>query len=373
MNYLIPFLLVSFFSLVLFFFFIGFNLIIFSIKRNETKNVVLSSLPSVSILIAMKNEKENIGKLVESLAKLNYPEEKFEIVLVDDNSADGTYESARELTSNFKNAKVLKAEEKPFAAKKGALAFGLNFCSYENIALTDADCFPEPDWLLRVSEALSKFDVAFGAAPLLASESFASRFASYESGKNQIYNLGALKTGIPLSATGRNFAYRKSAFEKIGGYENTLDTLSGDDDLLLREAFKRKLKIGFIRGDNASVYSRAPKTWREYLRQRARHVKTSHHYTFVQKVFAFGVFAGGIVTTYSFLLAPVNFFFVLPSVLSLKIAYSAYEKFRDFFGVRVSFFELLLFELIYPAVLIVNFIFSLFGADEWKITENKRT
>ncbi len=364
MNYLIDVLLVSYVLLV--FFFITFNLIIFHLKRNSTGDNEQSELNKISVLIAMKNEQDKIDNLLNALLELNYPKEKFEVVLVDDNSDDNSVERAESFSNKFDNLKIIKATEKIFPGKKGALSVGLEHCSNEFIALTDADCAPEKEWLRGVNEALQNYDVAFGIAPLKSGREFAAKFASYESGKNQIMNLAALKIGIPISATGRNFAYKKTAIESLGGYEKTAEILSGDDDLILREAYKNKLKIGFIFHERSSVFSEAPATWKEYFAQRSRHVKTSHKYTVIQKVFSFFVFFGEIVVGYSFLLFPVNYGFAFMSLLKLRVAQRNHNNYMDFFGNEVSFTDLILFEFIYPAILIINFTLSLFSKDRWK-------
>ena len=66
---------------------------------------------------------------------------------------------------------------------------------------------------------------------------------------------------MPYTAAARNFGFSKNAFELIGGYENTKDTKSGDDDLLLREAVKQNMKIGIVTRQDAFVYSETKKTF----------------------------------------------------------------------------------------------------------------
>ena len=314
----------------------------------------------------MKNESGNLPKLFKAISELNYPPDKFEIVIVDDNSSDDSFEKAKNLSANLENIKLVKAGKKKFPAKKGALNEGLKYCKFENIALTDADCEPSPNWLISISDALENSDFAFGAAPLKSSNNFVSNLASYESGKNQTANYLALKIGVPISATGRNFAYKKSSFEKIGGYGKTLETLSGDDDLLLREAFKNKFKITFAGYENSAVYSYAPDCWKNYFRQKKRHLKTSHHYTFTQKLFSSVYFLGDILSTYSLLLIPLSWYFSVPYIIKIKIAYFNYKKFRDFFGTKLTFAKIILYETIHPTIMIVNFIYSLFPANDWK-------
>ncbi len=332
-------------------------------------NVSSHSYQPISVLIAMKNEKENLPSLFNSLSNLDYPKDKFEIIIVDDNSTDGTFTAAKEIFSSLENVNIVKVTNKKYPYKKGALDFGLQFCKNDFIALTDADCKPEKDWLKKISVALEKFDLAFGSAPLIPTNTLASKFAAYESSKNQVANLIGLQIGIPFSATGRNFAYKKSSFLKIGGYSKTLETISGDDDLLLREAYIKKLKIGFIDPGNAKVFSNAPDNWEKYFKQRSRHVKTSHHYTFIQKLFGFIYFVSEIIFTYSFLLVPFGIFFPLVTLLKLKITYSTIKQNIFLFYTKPKIGEFLLFELIFPIILLVNFTLSIFSKTDW---ENKK-
>ncbi len=352
---------------ILFLFFVALNLIIFSLKRNR-KEIALAEdkVPQVSVLVAMKNEEKNIPSLLEALARQNYPKLKFEVVLIDDNSSDNSVIQARKFAGKFSHFKIISAKEKPYPAKKGALAYGLEHCSNEFVALTDADCIPSENWLKGIADSLKSYDIVFGAAPLKPAQNTVSKFASYESGKNQILNLLGLKLNIPISATGRNFAYKKSIITESGGYGNTLETLSGDDDLLLREALKREMRIGFIEGEKTVVISNAPEKWSKYFKQRARHLKTSHHYLAKQKLFSFFYFFADIISTLSFLLIFYKWQFVFLALLKIKIAYSNHKRHTIFFGTDFSFPEILLFELMQVFLIPLNFLLSIFFREKWK-------
>ena len=91
--------------------------------------------------------------------------------------------------------------------------------------------------------------------------------------------------GLPYSAAARNFGFTKQAFEILGGYSKTNQTISGDDDLLLREAVKKKMKIGTITEKGSHVYSKAEKLFKDYVSQKARHTQTSLHYLVIHKLF----------------------------------------------------------------------------------------
>jgi len=75
-------------------------LVIFALNRLK-KRPLNSDLPFISVVIAAKNEQGRLNPLLTSLAALEYPKEKYEIILVDDSSKDDT-------------AKILKAEANSF-------------------------------------------------------------------------------------------------------------------------------------------------------------------------------------------------------------------------------------------------------------------
>ncbi len=234
----------------------------------------------ISVIIAAKNEEKNIQGLINSLLKLNYPEGKSEIIIVNDNSTDKTGQLLEELTFSHKNIKFFNLRKKKLAGKKGALDFGIGKAKFDNIAVTDADCRPEKEWLKMISDHLSAgFDLVFGAAPLLHTEGIAGRLALFDNLHTHALMFLFAYAGMPVSGTARSMAYRKTLLEKIGGYQKTAVTLSGDDDLVLKESVNKGFKpIYFI--DNASfVWSEGKTTFGELFRQKQRHLSTSIHYS----------------------------------------------------------------------------------------------
>ncbi len=94
----------------------------------------------MSLIIAAKNEEQNIYSLIDSLEKLNYPNENFEVIFVDDNSTDKTAELIQSRISNKNNYTLITADNKTIAGKKGALKIGIENAKNNFIVITDADC-----------------------------------------------------------------------------------------------------------------------------------------------------------------------------------------------------------------------------------------
>jgi cellulose synthase/poly-beta-1,6-N-acetylglucosamine synthase-like glycosyltransferase len=320
----------------------------------------------ISIIIAILNEEENLKALLHSLKQLNYPQEFYEVILVNDNSTDNSSKIITEEISGLSNFRLIEATDKKLPAKKGVLDIGIAAAKYDLIALTDGDCIVEPDWLTNIADALENNDLVFGPAPLTPTEGLVSRFASYEAQRTQIVNYFTQSIGIPVSATGRNIAYRKSLIIELGGYESTMDKLSGDDDLIVREALKQNKKIGIINPNGARVFSNTVQSWKDYFLQKSRHVSTSHNYLLKQQSILALWFISNLAVTFSIFFSAENLFFLFPLFLKLRFDVAAVKKYPELAGKDFKIHEIIFYEIIYNFSLIINFINSLFYKDKWK-------
>ncbi|MFZ0455218.1 MAG: glycosyltransferase [Ignavibacteriaceae bacterium] len=320
-----------------------------------------------SIIIAAKNEEANIPSLIKSLQELDYPKESFEVVLVDDNSSDGTYKIANERIEYLSNFRIFKVEEKEFLAKKGALSFGINKAKNPFILITDADCHPQKEWLKFYSERFEHgYDFIFGHSPFYGDNSLINKISCFENLRSAILTFSAAKIGIPYSASARNFGFKKSSFEKLKGYSNTTETLSGDDDLLLREAVKKNYKISTILNSSSFVYSSAKSNFHDYFNQRARHTKTSFYYLTGRQFFLSLWHLLNLFLLLSPVLIIFNIFFGLLFFLKLLVDSIIIKSIQNKFDYRYNIFEIFYLQIIYELFLIVNFINALLKKDRWK-------
>ena len=112
--------------------------------------------PSVSIIVAARNEAENLPACLRSLISVNYPKEKLEIIIVNDFSTDST----KEILDSFHSVQVVHLkEEKKRPGKAGALLEGIKKSSGEIIFVTDADCKIPKTWIKTI---LKSFDEQTG-------------------------------------------------------------------------------------------------------------------------------------------------------------------------------------------------------------------
>lgn len=351
---------------VFFLFFINVFFVII-LKKNSDANLTIKEHLFFSVVIAAKNEEKNIPRIINSLKKLDYPKDKFEIIIIDDNSSDKTYELVSELIKGKDNFYLYKAEQKEFPAKKGSLNFGIKKAKNPFIIITDADCLPEKDWLKSYSENFNKgFEFVFGNSPFLQNHSLVNKISCFENLRSSILSFTAARIGFPYSASARNFGFKKLSFEKIEGYSNTMETLSGDDDLLLREAVKYKLKIGAVLNNDSFVYSSAKKKFMEYFNQRARHTKTSFYYLPGRQIILAAWHLTNLFLLFSPILILLNKLFFLLFILKLFADLLAVKSLQNKFGYKFTSLEIIYLQVFYEVFLVVHFINALCKKDKWK-------
>ena len=350
------------------------SIIIISIKRriknvNQYSEVVNISAGQVgfSIIIAARNEKENVKKLVNTLNNLIYPKDKYEVIIVDDNSTDGTLEELKLITGRLNNfiTKELKTTSK--RGKRDALSFGIENSQFPYLLITDADCWPQSSWLMAYSDKFNLgYEMLLGIAPFYQVKNFTNKISCFENLRASLLSFSMASIGLPYTATARNFGFARSAFNLIGGYSNTKNTLSGDDDLLLREAVKRKLKIGTVTEPGSFVYSETKKTLREYLHQKARHTQTSFHYLWKHQIILGFWHLFNLFLLLSPLMILINPFFGILLPLKLFFDFITVKSTQKKIGYKFSMIEILYLQFFYEILLIIHFVNARFSKITWK-------
>ena len=360
--------------IILFFaiFYLGVQLLILICNRsifasNLKERVNQDGLVNFSIIIAAKNESNNIPVLISALKKIDYPNDNYEVIIVDDNSSDNTLKIAEEQCSNIGNISVVKAVDKSYSGKRGALDCGIYFAKHPNILITDADCIPNENWLNYCTLSVNnRCDFYFGIAPFFQKSNIVNKISCFENFLNSFLAISAVKLKIPYTASARNFGFTKYAYNKIGGYSKTLDTISGDDDLLLREAINNNLSICSLTHPGSFVYSESKYTFKEYFSQRSRHTQTSFYYPIKQKLFLALWHSLNIVFVLSPLLLIVNNLFILLFLLKLIFDITKTMLFQKKFGYKFKMLEVIYLQLLYEFFIVVHFFRAIFGRIEWK-------
>lgn len=200
-----------------------------------------AALPDVTVVIPARNEANRIDRCLSALAEQTYPPERTEVIVVDDRSTDDTAHRTLAWTDRIPGLKVVRVTEGPLACpKKNALDAGIRAGAGEIILTTDADCIPSTEWIASTVRAFDpEVGMVAGYAPLLPGKGLLSRLLALQSLVVSTLAAGSMGLGFPLTCSGRNLAYRRTAFQDTGGFGPIGHIRGGDDVLLMRRIATR--------------------------------------------------------------------------------------------------------------------------------------
>lgn len=319
---------------------------------------------SVSVIVAARNEAETIEDCLHSLAKLDYPENLLEIIIVNDRSTDGTDQIIAEFIKRKSHFKYFTISEPipTLSGKASAIAQAIHHSRSEIIFITDADCIVPQNW---IKKTIPYFTDQVGMVAGFTLLNFSGRFF------NQIQNLdwayllsiaaGAAGLGIPLTCMGNNFAFRRSAYEQVGGYYGVGFSVTEDFALLQAISQRTEWKIRFTIDGDCLVKTKPMKDWSDFFSQRKRWAVGG------QSVHWFGKLLIGIAVLTNFVLIgsiifSQNYIFILCSFLFIFISdYLLVESSMKQLGIKLHLKYLLfyrIFFMLYSTVLLVDLLFN---------------
>jgi cellulose synthase/poly-beta-1,6-N-acetylglucosamine synthase-like glycosyltransferase len=232
----------------------------------------------ISVIVAARNEEENIGRLLNALQKQAYPKELYEVIVIDDHSKDRTSEIIRQ----YHYVKLLRLQEDGINSyKKKAIEMGIAAATGEWIVTTDADCEPGEKWLQAIAAFGDEHESVFIAAPVVihCNSSLVQIFQALDFMILQGIT-GAVVYKNKLSmCNGANLVYEKKAFYDAGGFENIDHIASGDDMLLMHKVWKKfPGRVHYLKSEDAIVATQAAGTWHEFFSQRIRWASKARRY-----------------------------------------------------------------------------------------------
>jgi cellulose synthase/poly-beta-1,6-N-acetylglucosamine synthase-like glycosyltransferase len=227
----------------------------------------------VSVIIPFRNESENILLNLNSLAAQDYPQEKFEVIYVNDSSTDNSYEKllGASKPGNFKVVS-LSGFSLDKAFKKKAVGYGIEHACGEIIVTTDADCTHARHWLTHL---LSGFDIKTGfiSGPVsfVQEQRLFSKLQSLEFAGLVLSGAGLIGIDRPTICNGANLAFRKSVYCELHGYQDQMHLSSGEDELLMQKiAAETDYCVKFCWDKNALVFTKPNKNTHDFFQQRRR-------------------------------------------------------------------------------------------------------
>ena len=247
----------------------------------ETHQAVI---PPVSIIVAARNEALNVPRLLTALHRQSYPADRMEIIVADDGSTDDTSLIHQLHARKMKNLHPIHIDQPPagWGPKKWALTQAISQAKGEVILTTDADCVPGPLWVetMVMYFADSSIGMVFGPSPMESERpNLWGEGLLLDSCAVDALAAGSTGRELALTCTGRNLAYRREAYEEVGGFKGVEHFVSGDDDLLMHKvAATGNWRMIFALSAAAAVASPPPPTLGAFVRQRLRFASKGRYY-----------------------------------------------------------------------------------------------
>jgi biofilm PGA synthesis N-glycosyltransferase PgaC len=355
-----------------------------------------TSYPSIkiSVIIAARNEEENIALLLTSVTRQSYSAELTEIIVVDDHSTDRTSEIVKE----FPAVKLVELKnDTGNSYKKKAIETGIAAATGDLIVTTDADCIPQPRWLETIAKCKYKTNSVFIAAPVsvktLKKSDYSGLYPEITTLKDNLQQsdniiLAAFQeldflvlqgiTGasvyknIHSMCNGANLAYDKKVFYEVNGFEGIDHIASGDDMLLMHKVWKKyPTAVSFLKSQDAIVLTQPMKTWSSFFNQRIRWASKATYYKDWR---IFSVLLLVYLFNLSFLALFIAGFFnyeywlwlagswAAKTLIEIPFVYSV----TRFFGNPGLLFWFFFFQPLHIIYTIISGLFGQFGKYEWK-------
>jgi len=219
-------------------------------------------LPFVSIIIPVLNGATQVDTCIESLHSLDYPNDCYEIIVIDNGSTDNSLDKLKKLSV------ILLTEQKKGRAH--ALNAGLKICKGSIICSTDISCIAEPLWLKQMTSHFQDPGVGCVAGEIKLLKDLDNAITSFQERQNYMSPMYAKNRNKPPFlpfADGANCAFRKDVFDQIGPFEEQFFK-AADVEICYRMQILTDYKIVF--DQLAILWEPGEPTFAALLKQRYR-------------------------------------------------------------------------------------------------------
>lgn len=278
----------------------------------------LKEYPFVSVMVPAHNEAKVIRKTVQSLLSFDYPKDRYEIIVINDNSSDNSHDILTEIQNNNPDRNLTVISTDNIVGGKGksnSLNIGFEKSRGEILAIYDADNTPEKKALKYLVQTLIKDD---GLGAVIGkfrcrnkSRNLLTRFINIEAltfqwmaqaGRWQLLNL--------CTIPGTNFVIRRSIIEEMGGWDTK--AITEDTEISFR-MYRMGYKIKFM--PLAVTWEQEPQTLKVWIKQRTRWAKGNTYVVIKNFKYLFKRNAG--VTRFDILYYAMTYFlFLSASIIS---------------------------------------------------------
>jgi len=279
------------------------------------KKQTLKAQPPVTVVITAHNQYNDLRQNLPYLLEQDYPE--FEIMVVNDNSDDGSGELLTDLSRQYSNLSIVELKQSLnwFSGRKFPLSLGIKSARYDLLILTDTICRPvSKRWIKEiVAIHTPETDIALGYSTFDTKSKINLwfRFSAFYDG---LFYLSMALAGKPFKGIGKNLSYTKQLFYNHKGFSSHYKINLGDDEIFINQTANKRntniqisqhSKVAVVKSMSFSNWVKSERTRifiRRFFKTGSRFLISLYHST------AFLFFA----TFASLLLLKFNWMMVLP-------------------------------------------------------------
>ncbi|MCE7993104.1 MAG: glycosyltransferase [Roseivirga sp.] len=259
-------------------------LVVFHGRFRSAPNIAEEVLPTVSILIPARNEAGNLPACLDSLLQLNYPLDKIEILVGNDQSVDATADIVKGYGQQFVQIKLVNVQPQyhGLKARSNVLAQLAKKSSHKLLVFLDADMTVNFNWLREmVAPTKYGYNIVSGYTEVEGS-GWLAQFQKVD----WMSVIVLLKAGAdiykPGTALGNNMLVSRKAYDAVGGYEQIGPTFTEDNDLTLAAVKKGFLVFQLVVPGGARTLPMV--TWSDLYRQRNRWMQGAFKQPFIRLI-----------------------------------------------------------------------------------------
>ncbi len=337
----------------------------FKLHRGDFKMHDSSLDKFYSIIVPARNEGNNLSQLLDSIRSNNFPEEHYEIIVVDDHSED----HSSLILEQYPEVQHLQLTSQ--TGKKAALTKGIEAARGEVIITTDADCVVSKNWLYSIANCFERQSAVFvsGLVTLAPLNTVFHKLQAIEFASLVGTGASSIYLRVPGMCNGANLAFLKKAFYEAEGYSGNDNIPTGDDEFLmnkLNHLYPNRIRFNPFEG--SFVKTKPLNTFRQFVQQRKRWAsKWKYHKTFRNTGLAVFIATFNFVYLYALYLGIIGHHIFWVPVLMKGVLESFFlrhvlKSSRIF--VHCIYFAAI--QIIYPFYVVYFAVLANLGGYEWK-------
>jgi cellulose synthase/poly-beta-1,6-N-acetylglucosamine synthase-like glycosyltransferase len=324
---------------------------LYMLSHSEPQKKQVQQFPAVSVLVALRNEESNILNCCGALDELDYPQDKIEILMLNDNSSDNSGQLIADFIRDKKKFRLINITEDKngLSGKINALAQAIQNISSEYVFITDADCQPDSGWIKTLLAYYDEKTALISGFTIMEKDNpgFLDKLQTFDMIYLQSMAFLASNSNRPVTMLGNNITFRRSVYKQVGGYEAIGFTVNEDHDLMKAILEKTEYNVRYIRDRNGPVKGLPMPGFISFIQQRLRWMVgglNARLFAYVLVGLSFIIHSGMVILTAT---AQWNGVSATAIGLILGIDYLVLKQSMKSLDLKINPFQFLSFEVFY--------------------------